>query len=300
MTPDCPNTSAPADKSASPRSAPAESPVPGLPRGIIGVVHLPPLPGDPRCPAGTRAEAVLDFALRDADALAAGGVDGIVVENFGSTPFFKGTAAQPAPPHQVAFLAVASQAVRARFDGPLGVNCLRNDACASLGVALATAADFIRVNVHVGAYVTDQGLIEGEAARTLAYRRRLGAEHVAIYADVLVKHAAPLAPLPPPQAAHDCVDRGLADALLVTGDATGAPVSVDLLREVRQAAHPAPVLIGSGLTPESAPLLAPEAHGAVVGTWLKRDGDVRAPVDPDRVQRLCCAVRPHLRPLPDA
>lgn len=262
------------------------------PRGILGVVHLPAMPGDPL--AGGDFDAMVAHAIADAEALRDGGIDGIVVENFGSVPFAKGDASSPLPPHQVAGMTRAVVAIRDRFDGPLGVNCLRNDAEAALGIAAATGAQFIRVNVHVGAYVTDQGLIEGRAHATLRSRAAL-APSVAILADVLVKHATPLAPVTPKDATEDTVKRGLADGVIVTGRATGAPVDADLLRSVGAAAGEAPVYIGSGLTREGADTLAPLCDGAIVGTAFKRDGQVRAPVDPQRVRALCDAVRPRLR-----
>lgn len=233
-------------------------------------------------------------AVADAEALREGGIDGIVVENFGSIPFAKGDAGSTLPPHQVAAITRAVLEIRQRFEGPIGVNCLRNDARSALGIAAATGANFIRVNVHVGAYVTDQGLIEGEAHMTLRSRAELGAE-VAILADVLVKHATPLAPLTPEDATEDTVKRGLADGVIVTGRATGAPVDAGLLAAVGRAAGSAPVYIGSGLTVEAASVLAPLCDGAIVGTAFKRDGQVRAPVDPVRVRALCEAVRPLLR-----
>jgi uncharacterized protein len=266
------------------------------PCGILGVIHLPAMPGDPG--AEGDFDAVLKHALADAQALQAGGVDGIVVENFGSIPFAKGDASSPLPPHQVAAITRVVLETRQHFSGPIGVNCLRNDARSAMGIAAATGANFIRVNVHVGAYVTDQGLIEGDAHGTLRSRAQLGAQ-VAILADVLVKHATPLAPLTPEDATQDTLKRGLADGVIVTGRATGAPVDAGLLEAVGRAAGAAPVYIGSGLTVDNAPLLAPLCDGAIVGTAFKRDGQVRAPVDPDRVRALCEAVRPRLRaPVP--
>ena len=158
-------------------------------RGLIGVIHLPPMPGDPKACADTSFNQVVDFAMRDVDALVAGGVHGIIVENFGSAPFQRGDATSRLPPHQVALMARVVGACVANSGVPIGVNCLRNDAQSALGIAAATGAEFIRVNVHSGAYLTDQGIIEGEAWRTLRYRKELGVEHVAILADVLVKHA---------------------------------------------------------------------------------------------------------------
>jgi len=258
-------------------------------RGLIGVVHLKAMPGDPGYRGGG-FEAVERAALADAEALAAGGVDGIIVENFGSAPFVKGTEGHRLPPHQVAFLSIVVRECVRLYGRPIGVNCLRNDAMAALGIAAAAGASFVRVNVHTGAYVTDQGLIEGEADRSLRYRAALGGG-VELAADILVKHATPLAPLGATDATHDCLDRGLADAVVVSGVATGAPVDAALLRQVRAAAGRRSVLLGSGLTPERVDELAPLATGAFVGTWLKVGGELSAPVDEVRVKQLVEAVR---------
>lgn len=253
-------------------------------RGLIGVVHLPALPGDPGYRAGGFAGAYAR-AWTDAEALVAGGVVGLIVENFGSAPFVKGSVGDRTPPQQAAALALVCERSK-QLGVPVGVNCLRNDAHTALGIAAACGLDFIRVNVHTGAYVTDQGLIEGEAASTLRQRELLGARAVQIWADVLVKHATPLAPLEPETATHDCIDRGLADAVIVTGAATGAPVDVALLERVRGAASGRPVVIGSGLGLGNAQALLPHADAAIVGTWFKRGGVVREPVDPKRVRDL--------------
>jgi hypothetical protein len=252
-------------------------------RGLIGVVHLPAMPGDPAHREGG-FEAVLEAARRDARAVAEGGASAMIVENFGSAPFPKGTPEQPTPPHQIAAIALA---VRACMEHglPVGVNVLRNDVRGALGIAAATGSAFVRVNVHVGVYVTDQGLIEGRAFETLRYRKELGA-NIAILADVRVKHAAPLAPLPIEIEVEDALKRGMADAVVVTGVGTGKPVDRALLEAVSRAAGHAPVLIGSGFDVESAPTLAPFANAAIVGTWIKEGGDVRRAVDPERVRLL--------------
>jgi uncharacterized protein len=256
-------------------------------RGLIGVIHLLPLPGDP-APGGGFA-AAYDRALADAEALVGAGVDGLIVENFGSAPFVKGCAGDRIPPHQGAALARVSLSCK-QLGVPVGVNCLRNDGYTALGIAAACGLDFIRVNVHTGAYVTDQGLIEGEAANTLRYRGALEAP-VEIWADVLVKHAAPLAPVDAVTATHDCLDRGLADAVIVTGAATGAPVDAALLAEVRGAAAGKPVVIGSGLSLDNLEALLGLADAAIVGTWMKQGGVVRSPVDPARARSLVAACR---------
>ncbi len=255
-------------------------------RALIGVVHLPPLPGSPV--TGPGFDACLDRALRDAEALAEAGADAVIVENLGDAPF------EPAAvePHVVAMLAVIAREIRARFGDRLaiGVNALRNDAAGAIGAAAAAGARFVRVNVHTGAMVTDQGLIQGRARETLLYRARVAPE-VGIAADVLVKHAAPLGPADLKQVARDTWHRGRADALIVTGSGTGRPTDPADLAAVRDAVPECVLWLGSGLTPERAPAVRAYLNGAIVGTWLHKDSDLTAPLVTERVRRMADALK---------
>lgn len=257
----------------------------GTPRGIIGVIHVPAMPSDPKHTGGG-FEATIAHAMRDVDALVTGGVQGIIIENYGSTPFRKGGKEDPIAPHAVACLTRVAMHAREVFSGHVGINCLRNDAASAMGIAAACGLDFVRVNIHVGAYVTDQGLIEGEAERTLRYRHNLGAQDVSILADVLVKHAQPVAPVLVSEVTEDNVRRGLADGIIVTGLATGKPVDLEQLSDAREAAGDVPVFIGSGLTPRLLNPLGMYADGAIVGTYVKEGGQVNSPVDVDRVREM--------------
>lgn len=250
---------------------------------LLGMVHLLPLPGSPRW--GGSLRAVLEAALEDAKVLEAGGMDGCLVENYGDAPFTPGAA----DPATVAAMAAVLTGLRQVTSLPLGVNVLKNDARAALAVAAATGAGFIRVNIHVGAVVADQGIIQGDAYGTLRYRRLLSAD-VKIFADVLAKHGAPLAPLDVEQEARDAAYRGLADALIVSGKGTGEPTDLARLQAVRRAVPDRPVLVGSGATPETVRRLLEVSDGVIVGTSLKRDGKLANPVDPARVEALVRAA----------
>ena len=247
------------------------------PTGIIGMIHLLPLPGSPGW-AGDMA-AVLDRARSDARALARGGVDALLVENFGDTPFHK-----TVPAETVAAMATAVAAVRSVTDRPVGVNVLRNDAAAALAVATAAGARFIRVNVHTGGMFTDQGWIEGSAAETVRLRARI-APDVAILADVLVKHATPPPGLTLEAAAMDAAGRGRADAIVVSGTATGAETRLEDVRAVKAVVN-VPVLVGSGTRRETVAEVLDAADGAIVGSALMEGGRAGGPVDPDRVRQL--------------
>jgi hypothetical protein len=252
---------------------------------LIGMVHVAPLPGSPRW--GGSMDAVVSAAVADARALVEGGMDALLVENYGDAPFTPGRV----EPATVAGLAVVAREIRLALpQAPLGINVLKNDARAALAVACATGARFIRVNVHAGAVLADQGIVHSDAYGTLRDRRLLGTD-IAIFADVGGKHAVPLAPVDVEQHARDLTHRGLADGLVVSGAATSATTPIEDLKRVRSAVPDVPLLVGSGVTPETAAELLSIADALIVGTALKRDGDVSAPVDPDRVRRLVASVQ---------
>ena len=254
---------------------------------LLGMVHLLALPS---AAAGEcDFERLLAGALRDAETLAAGGVDGVIVENYGDAPYCRGSVEDPVPPDVAAGLAVVAREVRSRTSLPVGINCLRNDGYAALGAAAVAGARWIRVNVLSGAYVGDQGILQGEAARLRAYSQRLGSE-IGILADFMVKHAVPLGPLDPQVAARDLAERSGAAALVLSGNRTGEPVDPTFLSDIQTAVGDFPVWIGSGLTADNAARLWPLCDGAIVGTSLKVGGRVDQPVEARRVAELRRAV----------
>lgn len=250
---------------------------------LIGVVHLQPLPGAPRH-RGSMA-GLIRFAVADAVAYERGGAHGIIIENFGDVPFTKSGVA----PETIAAMAAAGCAVRAAVKLPIGFNVLRNDARAALALCAACGGDFIRVNVHSGAMLTDQGIIEGDAYHTLRNRERL-APGAQIFADVHVKHAVPLGDWSLEDAAHDTLERGLADALIVSGVGTGKAADLDDVKRVRAACPRAKILLGSGVNVANVRNFLQIADGAIVGSSLKRDGKLSHPVDVRRVTALAKAM----------
>lgn len=226
-------------------------------------------------------EEVLAAALRDAQALHKGGVGALCIENFGDMPFYP----ERVPPEIVAAMTKAACEIERRVPLPVGVNCLRNDAASALAVAAAAGACFIRVNVHVGAAVTDQGILEGRAHETLRLRERI-APRVRVFADVHVKHAAPLGSRGIAEAARETAYRGLADGLIVTGPETGSAPNLKDLEKVREAVPDRLLLAGSGVNPKNAGAVSRRADGAIVGTYFKKEGKISHPVDPERVGRL--------------
>ena len=250
---------------------------------LIGVVHLQPLPGAPRWRGNM--ESVIEFAVNDARAYERGGAHAVFIENFGDVPFTKGSIA----PETLAAMAAAGRAIRQAVDLPIGFNVLRNDARAALALCAVCDGAFIRVNIHTGAMLTDQGLIEGNAYETLRYRHRVcpGAQ---IFADVHVKHAVPLGNWSIEDAARDTVERGLADALIVSGAGTGLQADLADVERVRRTAPTTRILLGSGTTLANVRAFLPAADGFIVGSSLKLGGKLSNPIDPKRVAALARAI----------
>ncbi|WP_062250537.1 photosystem I biogenesis protein BtpA [Fischerella sp. NIES-3754] len=246
---------------------------------IIGVVHLLPLPTSPRW--GGSLKEVIDRAEQEATALASGGVNGIIVENFFDAPFTK----NQVDPAVVSAMTVVVQRIQNMVTLPIGINVLRNDAKSAMAIASCVRAQFIRVNVLTGVMATDQGLIEGEAHQLLRYRRELGSD-VKIFADVLVKHARPLSSPNLTVAVQDTIERGLADAVILSGWATGSPPNQEDLELATQAAAGTPVFVGSGASWENVATLLQAADGVIVSSSLKRHGRREQTIDPIRVSQF--------------
>jgi hypothetical protein len=248
----------------------------GKKKPVIGCVHLLPLPGAPRFAGDMRA--VHDAALNEADIFKRQGVHGLIIENFRDQPFYPGRV----PAETVAALAAVTREIVKATSLPVGVNVLRNDALSAIAIAAAAEAHFIRVNVHMGAVVCEQGVIQGASHETLRLRAALRSQAL-IFADVGVKHATPLAGRGLPAETKDLTERGMADAIIVSGELTGAetkPEEVDIV-----AAHThLPILIGSGTTPENLHKVFSKADGFIVGSYFKKGGRGKNRVEEKRVK----------------
>jgi membrane complex biogenesis BtpA family protein len=184
----------------------------------------------------------------------------------------------------VAAMAAVSREVVRAAEMPVGINVLRSDGEAAIAVATASGAHYVRINVHMGAVVADQGIVQGSSQFSVRLRSALKSRAL-IFADVGVKHAAPIAGRSLDIETRDLTERGLADAVIVTGDRTGVETSVTDVEIVRRSTA-LPLLVGSGATPENIEQMLPKVNGLIVGSYFKKDGAGHNPVDESRVQRF--------------
>jgi membrane complex biogenesis BtpA family protein len=222
------------------------------------------------------------LAVTEARALEKGGFDGIIIENFGDAPFYS----SQVPQETIVAMSVIAAAVREATRLPIGINILRNDARSALAVAAITGADFIRVNVLSGVMATDQGIIEGRAAELVRERNRLNADHIAILADVHVKHAKSLSSDDLALAIEETSGRGGADAVIVTGSTTGRAPSTDALLKALGAASECgvPLYIGSGLSPDTLSELPSPKIRMIVGSALRKGNKAGAPLETAKIK----------------
>ena len=249
------------------------------------MVHVGALPGTPR--ASQSVDELVRQAVQEVWVLAEGGCDVILVENMHDLPYLQGEVG----PEIVASMTAVCRAINEATDLPCGVQVLAGANQGALAVALAAGMDFIRAEGFVFSHVADEGWLNACAGPLLRYRKLIGAEHIAVWADVKKKHAAHAmtADVSLAETVKAAEFFG-ADAVIVTGEATGREASTAYLSSARGATK-LPVIVGSGVTAENAAAMLQHADAVIVGSALKKDGHWTAPVDLDRVKAVAAAVR---------
>lgn len=249
---------------------------------VIGMVHCLPLPGT--AGFGGDYNAIVEHALRDAVTLEQSGVNALIVENMGDTPF----AALLDKP-QIAALAAVAARVREAVKIPIGIDAAFNDCEASLSIAAICGADFVRIPVFVDTVLFTDGIISPCARRCLQFRKALGVEHIKLLADVQVKHTYMLDPrITIEMSAKDAVGSG-ADALIVTGSVIGEETPIDMIRRVKNVVK-VPVFAGSGVSAHNVHEQLGIADGCIIGSSLKKGGVLTNPIDGDLVRAVVRAI----------
>ena len=257
----------------------------GAQKPIIGMVHLPALPGTPLYDAAGGMQHVRDWVARDLEALQGGGIDAVMFCNENDRPY-----RLDADMASVAAMADVIASLRGELAVPFGVNVLW-DPRATLAVAAASGAAFAR-EIFTGAFAGDFGLWVRTAGDAFRYRREIGAEAVRLLFNINAEFAAQIAPRPLADVARSVVFSSMPDALCVSGPITGQPADASGLADVAQAVTGSgvPVLINTGFRAANATELLQYADGAVVGSSLKVDGVTWNPVEKRRVEELMRAV----------
>jgi len=258
----------------------------GCSKALIGMVHVGALPGTPR--HEHTIDELVAQSVRDAKVLMDAGFDAIIIENMHDAPYVHGDHG----PEIAATMTRVAVEVSKQVSLPMGIQVLSGGENEALAIAHASSGCFIRCENFVYAHVADEGLLQRAAAGPLLrYRRTIGAEKIAVCCDLKKKHAshAITADVSIEEAAHAAEFFG-ADAMIVSGGFTGQAVDLGELKQVK-AATSKPVLVGSGVTAQSAAGLLEIADALIVGSSIKVDGHWTQPVDEDNAKALVRAAQ---------
>jgi membrane complex biogenesis BtpA family protein len=262
----------------------------GIKKPIIATLHLMSLPGSPHYKGEAMTE-ILRYTMDEVEVLINAGIDGLIIENHGDIPFLKPEKIGHETVAAMTFIASEVKKVADNHNVQIGINCLANAPIPALAIGKAVGAKFIRINQFVNAYVSNEGFMDGKAGEVLRYRKSIGAEDIAIFADVHVKHGS-----------HSIVaDRSISeqakdvlffcgDVLICTGNRTGDPPNADEISELKVTPE-TPVLIGSGTTAQNLKQLLTLADGTIIASYFKDHGKWQYKVNQDRVNKFMSEVK---------
>jgi membrane complex biogenesis BtpA family protein len=258
---------------------------PRVSKPIIGMLHLPPLPGSYNY-AGQPLDDIVAHAVREADILAAAGFDALLMQNAGDRP-----ASLEVCPEKVAYMAVIGAAVRrAHPQIPLGVNVCWNVPKATIAVCHAAGGSFIRLeHVYIGMAITAHGPVYGCAYEATQFLQLLDAKHIRIFADVYETHSVPIGRVPIEQAARQAAYACQAHVVIITGSTFAE--SLAMIKAIKRSSPAIPVMLGGGSDPQNVAEALPLVDGIIVGRALKSRPDPMAPIDAGKAQAYMEAVR---------
>ncbi|MEL6593513.1 MAG: BtpA/SgcQ family protein [Bacteroidota bacterium] len=256
-----------------------------LQQTIIGMIHVPSLPGTPHY--NGKFEEIVTQVAAEAQIYQKAGIDAIAIENMHDVPYLR----REVGPEIVASMTRLGRVVKENADLPCGIQILAGANRAALAAAQAAKLDFVRAEGFVFAHTADEGLMQSDAGELLRYRKQIGAEHIALYTDIKKKHSshALTADVSLAETAK-AAEFFLSDGVIVTGASTGETASLADLEAVGQAVD-IPVLVGSGVNLDNIDQYLPLCDGLIIGSWFKKDGHWRSPLDEDRIKRLMDKVR---------
>lgn len=256
----------------------------GTEKAILGMIHLPPLPGAPYY-KGSMTD-VIEHALADAETLVKNGVNSMIIENLGDYPYYPETEEC----ETVAAMTRVALEIRKRYDMPLGINILRNSWKAAIAVAHLADCQYIRLNILTDAYVTDQGIITGAAHLATRYRKAIGADNVKFFCDIYSKHGGPIVKRDLSIVAGEMVHRGMADAVIISEGDSSIVAPKEKIDRVKNAVPDTPIFLGSGMSLATADSLR-DVDGSVFGFGTKPSGDMSDPVDGPTVKAFVEKVK---------
>lgn len=256
----------------------------GTEKPIIAMCHLQALPGDPGYDKRGGMDLVLEKAREDLDALQEGGVDAVMFSNEFSLPYQT----------KVDCVTMAAMAriigeLQPMIKVPYGVNVLW-DAAASIDVAVATGAKFVR-EIFTGVYASDFGTWDTDCGNTVRHREYVDAENVKLLFNIVPEAASYLGNRKIEDIAKSTVFNCRPDAICVSGLTAGAETDSQILSAVKKTVPDTVVIANTGCRKDNIAKQLSIADAAIVGTTFKYDGVFENQVDVKRVREFMDVVK---------
>ena len=261
----------------------------GVKKPIISMLHLDPLPGDPRWKATDTLETVIEHARHDLHALQDGGVDGILFSNEFSLPYER-TMSHVTP----AAMAFVIGNLRSEIRVPFGVDAI-SDGAACIELAAAVGADFVRGTFH-GVYVGDGGFYNNDFSKLQRRRTELHLQGLRMLYFINPESDRAMDPRPLADIASSTIFKAHPDGLCISANAAGQDVDEDLMASVKKKNPEVVVLCNTGCRPNTIEAKLTSSDAAVVGTYFKEGGQFEdetlnnVRVDQARVEELMAVV----------
>jgi len=238
----------------------------GTKKPIIAMLHLDPLPGDPRYGhGGGTVSTVVEHAKRDLDALQEGGVDGIIVSNEFSLPYQRHM--DYVTPATMAY--VVGQ-LAGDLSVPYGVDAI-SDGLACIELAAACEAKFVR-GTFSGVYVGDGGLYNNDFSMLMRRKAALHLDGLRMLYFINPESDRNLDDRPLADIASSTIFKVPPDGLCVSADAAGADVDSELISSVKRRNPEVAVLVNTGCRPDTIKDKLSVSDAAIVGTYFKEGG----------------------------
>lgn len=248
---------------------------------LIGMIHCLPLPGTMN--HGGSMDVIIDKAISDAKTLEAAGFDAVLVEATLDKPMGMNRG-----PLQLAAMSIICGAVRRAVTCPVGVSYQTPDCKDVFSIAKAAGAEFVRISAFVDTVRFSAGIAQPCAVRAWEVRRDGGMQDIAVLADIQVKHAELVYPETTLEQSARLAQIQGADAIIVTGNATGEAAPLETIQRVAKVVK-VPVVVGSGVAEDNLREQMALAKGFIVGSSVKAGGNLAAPVDPELASALAQA-----------
>lgn len=246
---------------------------------IISMLHLQPLPGDPKFRPGNSMKRVVDLARKDLHAIQDGVVDGIIFSNEFSLPYQRHMSFVT-PSAMARVIGELMQEIRV----PFGVDCI-SDGLATIELSAAVNASFAR-GTFSGVYVGDGGLYNNELSEVIRRKDALHLDDLRLLYFLNPESDVNLDTRNLTAIAKSLVFKAAPDALCISGSAAGAGVNNELLKQIKQAVPDSVVFANTGCNKDTITEKLEICDGAVVATTFKYDGNLYNPVDPERVKEF--------------